>query len=78
MADRPGVIHEWPSGMTFQQMMDVAVSTYGAGSPEVVDLGLEYDVQVTYPYEPPPMRIGAMVGVGAFAIALYFVLNRTM
>lgn len=73
MADRPGVIHEWPSGMTYQQMMDVAVATYGAGSPETVNLALSYDPA---PPAPPPMNIVPMVGVGAFAVALFLVLNR--
>lgn len=75
MADRPGVIHEWPSGLTYQQMTDVAVATYGAGSPEVVNLSLSYDPQPAR-RATPPMDVLPMVGVGAFVVVLFLVLNR--
>ncbi len=73
--DAPGVIHEWPSGMSFQQMMDVALATFGPGSPEVVNLSLTYDPQ---PAPQAPLPVFSMVGVGALALALFVILNRTM
>lgn len=61
----------WPAGMSYQQMADTALKTYGGDAP-TVNLGLEYDPQ------PPRLPVARMVGWGAVVLALYVVLNRSI